>query len=124
MNEVLEKLNPAPVKLETKTEIGIEDFAKLDIRVGEVISCENHPDSDKLLVSKVQIGPELRTIVSGLRPKFEAKDLMGKKLPVIVNLKPVKLRGILSEGMILVGEDQDNLELIEFKKLSTGSIIR
>ena len=124
VNEVLEKLNPAPVKLETKTEIGIEDFAKLDIRVGEVISCENHPDSDKLLVSKVQIGPELRTIVSGLRPKFEAKDLMGKKLPVIVNLKPVKLRGILSEGMILVGEDQDNLELIEFKKLSTGSIIR
>ncbi len=124
VNEVLEKLSPAPAKLETKAEVGIEDFAKLDIRVGEVLSCENHPDSDKLLVSKVQIGPEVRTIVSGLRPKFEAKDLVGKKLPVIVNLKPVKLRGIMSEGMILVGEDQDALELIEFKKLSTGSIIR
>lgn len=124
VNEVLEKLHPSPAKLETKDEIGIEDFAKLDIRVGEVLSCENHPDSEKLLVSQVQIGPEIRTIVSGLRPKFEAKDLIGKKLPVIVNLQPVKLRGIFSEGMILVGEDQDILELIEFKKLSTGSIIR
>lgn len=123
-NEVMEKLNPAPLKLETKAEIGIEDFAKVDLQVGEVIACEEHPDSDKLLISKVQIGPEIRTIVSGLRPKFKPSDLIGKKVVVVVNLKPAKLRGVMSEGMLLVAEDDKELELLTLQKSASGSIIR
>ena len=123
-NEVMEKLNPAPLKLETKAEIGIEDFAKADLRVGEVIACEEHPDSDKLLISKVQIGPEIRTIVSGLRPKFKPSDLIGKKVVVVVNLKPAKLRGVMSEGMLLVAEDDKELELLTLQKSASGSTIR
>ncbi len=123
-NEVMEKLNPTPVKLETKEEISIDDFAKVDLRVGEVIGCEEHPDSDKLLISKVQIGPEVRTIVSGLRPKFKPSDLIGKKVVVVVNLKPAKLRGVVSEGMLLVAEDGKELELLNLTKSSSGSTIR
>lgn len=123
-NEVMEKLNPAPLKLETKAEIGIEDFAKVDLQVGEVIACEEHPDSDKLLISKVQIGPEIRTIVSGLRPKFKPSDLIGKKVVVVVNLKPAKLRGVMSEGMLLVAEDDKELELLTLQKSASGSTIR
>lgn len=122
--KVLEDLQPKPQKLETKPEISIDDFNKLDLRVGEVLSCENHPDSDKLLVSKVKIGPEVRTIVSGLRPDFQAKDLVGQKVVVVVNLKPVKLRGILSEGMILVGEKDASKELVHFHSLEDGAIVR
>lgn len=124
MEEVMDKLQPKPQKLETKAEISIDDFAKLDIRVGEVLACEHHPDSDKLLVSQVKIGPEVRTIVSGLRPKFSPSDLIGKKVVVIVNLKPVKLRGVLSEGMLLVGEEADTLELLTLQQINSGAIIR
>lgn len=123
-NAIMEQLQPKPVKLETKAEITIDDFNKLDLRVGEVLSCENHPDSDKLLVSKVKIGPEVRTIVSGLRPDFKAEDLIGKHVVVVVNLKPVKLRGVLSEGMILVGEKDKQLELVHFHALEDGAIVR
>ncbi len=123
-NEVMEKLNPAPAKLETKEEIGIEDFAKVDLRVGEVLECEEHPDSDKLLVSKVQVGPEVRTIVSGLRPQYKPSDLIGKKVVVVVNLKPAKLRGIVSEGMLLVAEDGKEFELLNLVKSQSGSTIR
>ncbi len=123
-NEVMEKLNPEPEKLETKDEIGIEDFAKVDLRVGEVLECEEHPDSDKLLVSKVQVGPEVRTIVSGLRPKFKPADLIGKKVVIVVNLKPAKLRGVVSEGMLLVAEDDKELELLTLAQSKSGSTIR
>lgn len=123
-NEVMEKLNPKPLKLKTKAEITIDDFSKLDLRVGEVLECIDHPDSDKLLVSKVKIGPEIRTIVSGLKPQMKPSDLIGKKVVVVVNLKPVKLRGILSEGMILVGEQADQLELVHFHSLDEGAIVR
>jgi methionyl-tRNA synthetase len=92
--------------------------------VGEIIACEEHPDSDKLLISKVQIGPEIRTIVSGLRPKFKPSDLIGKKVVVVVNLKPAKLRGVMSEGMLLVAEDDKELELLTLQKSASGSIIR
>ena len=119
---VLEQLNPAPAKLELKPEITIDDFGKLDLRIGTVLSCENHPDSDKLLVSRVQIGPEVRQIVSGLRPSFEAKDLVGKQVVVVANLKAVKLRGVVSQGMLLVGEDQSTLELLHFHTLKNGIV--
>lgn len=123
-NEIMEKLNPAPAKLETKEEIGIEDFAKVDLRVGQVLECVEHPDSDKLLISKVQVGPEIRTIVSGLRPQFKPSDLIGKKVVVVVNLKPAKLRGVMSEGMLLVAEDGKDFELLNLTKAETGSTIR
>lgn len=123
-NEVMEKLQPAPKKLETKPEVTIDDFSKLDLRVGKILSCENHPDSDKLLVSQVQIDGTVRQIVSGLRPKFEASDLVGLNVAVVVNLKPVKLRGVLSEGMILVGEKDSKMELVHFHSVEDGAIIR
>ncbi|KAF0227215.1 MAG: methionyl-tRNA synthetase [Erysipelotrichaceae bacterium] len=119
---ILEKLQPAQIKLEVKSEISIDDFNKLDLRIGTVLSCENHPDSDKLLVSQVKIGPETRQIVSGLRPQFEAKDLIGQHVVVVVNLKPVKLRGVLSSGMLLVGEDKDQLELLHLHTLKNGIV--
>ncbi len=119
---ILEKLQPTQAKLEVKTEISIDDFNKIDLRIGKVLSCENHPDSDKLLVSQVQIGPEVRQIVSGLRPQFEAKDLVGQQVVVVVNLKPVKLRGVLSSGMLLVGEEQDQLEILHLHTLKNGNI--
>ena len=123
-NEVMEKLQPAPKKLDTKPEVTIDDFSKLDLRVGKILSCENHPDSDKLLVSQVQIDGTVRQIVSGLRPKFEASDLVGLNVAVVVNLKPVKLRGVLSEGMILVGEKDSMMELVHFHSVEDGAIIR
>ncbi len=119
---LLEQLNPAPAKLELKPEITIDDFGKLDLRIGTVLSCENHPDSDKLLVSQVQIGPEVRQIVSGLRPSFQAKDLVGRQVVVVANLKAVKLRGVVSQGMLLVGEDKDALEILHFHKLKDGIV--
>lgn len=122
--EVMEKLQPAPKKLETKAEVTIDDFSKLDIRVGKILSCENHPDSDKLLVSQVQIDGTVRQVVSGLRPKFEASDLVGLNVAVVVNLKPVKLRGVLSECMILVGEKENKMELVHFHSIEDGAIIR
>ena len=123
-NEVMEKLQPAPMKLDTKPEVTIDDFSKLDLRVGKILSCENHPDSDKLLVSQVQIDGTVRQIVSGLRPKFEASDLVGLNVAVVVNLKPVKLRGVISEGMILVGEKDSKMELVHFHSVEDGAIIR
>jgi len=119
---VLEQLLPTPAKLELKPEITIDEFNKLDLRIGKVLSCENHPDSDKLLVSQVQIGPEVRQIVSGLRPQFEAKDLIGKQVVVVANLKPVKLRGVLSQGMLLVGEDEKTLEILHLQELKNGIV--
>jgi len=119
---LLEQLSPDPEKLTLKAEITIDDFAKLDLRIGNILSCENHPDSDKLLVSQVQIGPEVRQIVSGLRPHFEAKDLEGKQVVVVANLKAVKLRGVLSQGMLLVGEDEQVLELLHFHTLKKGIV--
>ncbi len=123
-NEIMEKLQPAPKKLDTKPEVTIDDFSKLDLRVGKILSCENHPDSEKLLVSQVQIDGTVRQIVSGLRPKFEATDLVGLNVAVVVNLKPVKLRGVLSEGMILVGEKDSKMELVHFHSVEDGAIIR
>ncbi len=122
--EVMEKLQPTPKKLDTKPEVTIDDFNKLDVRVGKILSCENHPDSDKLLVSQVQIDGTTRQIVSGLRPKFEASDLVGLSVAVVVNLKPVKLRGVISEGMILVGEKESKMELVHFHSVEDGAVIR
>ncbi|MDO4539607.1 MAG: methionine--tRNA ligase [Syntrophomonadaceae bacterium] len=88
-------------------EITIDDFAKMDLRVGEVIACEKMPKADKLLISQVKVGEEIRTIVSGIAPWYEPEEMIGKKVVVVANLKPVKLRGVLSQGMILAASSSD-----------------
>ncbi len=85
-------------------EIGIDEFEKLDIRVGKIIEAKNHKDADKLLVFKIDTGDRVRNIVSGIAKFYKPEELVGKKVQVITNLKPVKLRGELSEGMILCAE--------------------
>lgn len=93
--------------------ITIDDFAKVQLKVAEVINCENHPKAEKLLVLTLKVGDETRTVVSGIKEFYSSEDLIGKKVIVVTNLKPVKLRGIESRGMILAAEDKDgNLTLL------------
>ena len=115
-------LLPKEEKLELKPEISIDDFAKVDIKVGEVLACEKHPKADKLLVFKVKIGPETRQVVSGIAKHFEPKDLIGRKVLVVANLKPVILRGIESNGMLLTAELGDKLVLLS-ADIGTGANI-
>lgn len=112
-------------KIETKPEITIDDFSKCDLRIGLVKSVEAHPNADKLYVLKVDIGEEERTIVSGLKDYYKPEEIKGKKLALIVNLKPVNLRGVESNGMILAAEDGKGLSLLTLDKdLGTGAKIR
>ena len=92
-----------------KDEVSIDDFDKLEIRVGTVKSCEKHPSADKLLVFKIDFGAEERQIVSGIAKWYKPEELVGKKVAAIVNLKPVKLRGVESQGMILSAEDENGV---------------
>ena len=84
--------------------IDFSDWKRLDIRVGEILAAEDHPNADKLIVLRVDVG-EVRQIVAGLRGYYEPEELIGKKAIVFVNLKPVKLRGIESQGMVLAAVD-------------------
>ena len=95
------------IDIEKKSEVTIDDFAKLQFQVGKVIECEAVPKSKKLLCSKVKIGSEVKQIVSGIRKYYSPEDMIGKKVMVVTNLKPTKLAGILSEGMILFAEDSE-----------------
>ncbi|MDD4388718.1 MAG: methionine--tRNA ligase subunit beta, partial [Bacilli bacterium] len=105
-----------------KSLINIDDFNKLDLRVGEVIEAEKMAKSDKLLILKIKIESEVRQIVSGLAESYPSESLIGKKLIVVANLKPVKIRGYLSEGMILTAEgDNLPLEVLEVKKHNSYS---
>ncbi|MBC7959460.1 MAG: methionine--tRNA ligase [Vallitaleaceae bacterium] len=97
----------APIIEGVATAIGIEDFAKIKLTVGEVLKCERVEGSDKLLVSQINIGKEVRQIVSGIAKYYTPEDMVGKKVIVITNLKPVKLRGVMSEGMILAASDEE-----------------
>ncbi len=100
------------VELVHKEEISIEDFAKTELRVGKVLECEKHPKADKLLVSKIKIGPEVRQIVSGIAEFYKPEEMVGKNVVVVTNLKPVKLRGVLSEGMVLCASTPEHDELV------------
>ena len=120
-----DKEEAAPV--EHKPTCTFDDFTKCEFRVGEILECKNVEKSKKLLCSKVKIGPnETVQIISGLRPKYQAEDMVGKKVMVIVNLAPRKMAGLESQGMILVAEDTDgNLALMtpEKKDFPAGSEI-
>ncbi len=94
-------------KVEKVEEITIDEFAKLKLKTGEIISCEDHPDADKLYVLKLKLDQEERQVVSGIKDFYKPEDLIGKKVVVITNLKPVKLRGVESQGMVLAAEDKD-----------------
>lgn len=95
-------------EVEKKPEISIEDFDKVQIQVGEVLKCEPVPKSKKLLVSQIRVGGEVRQIVSGISNYYKPEEMTGKKVAVVTNLKPAKLCGMLSEGMILAAMDDDN----------------
>jgi methionyl-tRNA synthetase len=105
------------IDIEAKSEISYEDFDKLQFRVGKIIACEEVPKSKKLLCSQVKIGSEVKQIVSGIKQHYSAEEMVGKKVLVLTNLKPAKLAGVLSEGMLLCAEDAEgNLALMTPEK--------
>ena len=111
------------VDVEKKPEITYDDFAKLQFQIGEIIKCEEVKKSKKLLCSQIKIGSEVRQIVSGIKAWYTPEQMVGKKVMVVTNLKPAKLAGIMSEGMILcAGDDEDNLALmVPEKDMKPGS---
>ena len=113
------------IDIEAKSEITFDDFEKLQFQVGEIIACEEVKKSRKLLCSQVKIGSQVRQIVSGIKAHYSAEEMVGKKVMVVTNLKPAKLAGILSEGMILCAEDADgNLSLmVPEKEMPAGAEI-
>ena len=112
--------------VEPLEEISIDDFAKLQLQVGEIIACEEVKKSKKLLCSQVQIGSQVRQIVSGIKAHYSAEEMVGKKVVVVTNLKPAKLAGVLSEGMILCAENEaGELALVTTEKeMPSGAPIR
>ena len=115
--EKKEEPGEAVIDIEAKPEITYDDFAKLQFQVGEIIACEAVKKSKKLLCSQVKIGSQVKQIVSGIKAHYTPEEMVGKKVMVVVNLKPAKLAGILSEGMLLCAEDADgNLSLMTPEK--------
>jgi len=100
-NEEMVTVNPA------KEEIAFDDFMKMDIRTGTILEAEKVPKTNKLLKLKIDTGIDQRTVVSGIAEYYKADDIIGKKVSILVNLAPRKLRGIESQGMILMAEDVD-----------------
>ena len=113
------------VDIDVKEEITFDDFGKMQFQVGEIIACEEVKKSRKLLCSQVKIGSQVKQIVSGIKGHYTAEEMVGKKVMVLVNLKPAKLAGVLSEGMLLCAEDADgNLSLmVPEKKMPAGAEI-
>ncbi|MGN1331338.1 MAG: methionine--tRNA ligase [Lachnospiraceae bacterium] len=116
-NEGKEEASEPVIDGEMKPEISYEDFDKLQFRVGKIISCEEVKKSKKLLCSQVQIGSQVKQIVSGIKQHYSAEEMVGKKVMVLVNLKPATLAGVVSEGMLLCAEDEEgNLALLTPEK--------
>ena len=119
------KQGEAVIDLEPKDEITFEDFGRMQFQVGEIIACEEVKKSRKLLCSQVKIGSQVKQIVSGIKGHYTAEEMVGKKVMVLVNLKPAKLAGVMSEGMLLCAEDADgNLSLmVPEKEMPSGAEI-
>ena len=99
--------------MESEEEIAIDDFNQMQLKVAKVIEAEKVPDTDKLVRLKLTLGDEERTVVAGIAQFYEADDLVGRKVVIVANLKPAKLRGILSQGMVLAANDAEgNLSLV------------
>ena len=115
--EAKEEADEEVIDIEAKPEITFDDFGKMQFQVGEIIACEEVKKSKKLLCSQVKIGSEVKQIVSGIKKHYSAEEMVGKKVMVLVNLKPAKLAGVLSEGMLLCAEDAEgNLALMTPEK--------
>ena len=115
--EAKEEAGEEVIDIEAKPEITFDDFGKMQFQVGEIIACEEVKKSKKLLCSQVKIGSEVKQIVSGIKKHYSAEEMVGKKVMVLVNLKPAKLAGVLSEGMLLCAEDAEgNLALMTPEK--------
>ena len=126
MEEVHAYLQDEPKKVEHKAEIAFEDFDKVEMVVGRVLTCEKHPDADKILVFQVDFGYEQRQILSGVAEFYKPEDLVGKKVIAILNLKPRKIRGLDSNGMLLSAvrevNGKEELELLG-SEMEVGSIV-
>jgi methionyl-tRNA synthetase len=102
-------------------DIEIGDFAKVELKTARVMSAEPHPDADKLLVLTVQVGDEQRTICAGIRQWWQPEQLVGKDIVIVANLKPRKLRGVMSQGMLLAVQDGDDvIPLTAMKPVQPG----
>ncbi len=105
--------------------ISIEDFAKLDLRVGKITKVEDHPNAEKLYVLEVDLGDEKRTLVAGLKKWYKKEELLGKKIVIIANLEPKKIRGIESQGMLLAADDGENVSILTVDKdIKLGARVR
>lgn len=113
-----EKAAKKEVKKEEKEveQIGIEDFTKVELKVGTILSAEKHPKADRLLVEQIDLGNETRQIVSGIAANYKPEEVVGKKVIVVTNLKPVKLRGVESQGMILCASNDQDLDIVTILK--------
>ena len=108
-----------------KEAVSIEDFAKLEFKVGTIVECQPHPKADRLLVEQVDLGTEVRQVVSGIAKFYKPEELVGKQVVVVTNLKPVKLRGVESNGMILCAANDDALSFITpEKEMENGTTVR
>ncbi|NLC04863.1 MAG: methionine--tRNA ligase subunit beta, partial [Tissierellia bacterium] len=115
VKEVEKKVDEKKIEetLDIEDIVTIDDFDKIKLKIAKVTNCENHPKADRLLVLTLKIGEETRQVVSGIKQWYTAEELIGKKVVVITHLKPVKLRGIESKGMVLAAEDSEgNLSLL------------
>ncbi len=115
LNEVIkqaESLSPVKPLNQHQSEINIDDFSKVELRVGTILECVKHPKAEKLLIEKIDIGNEVRQIVSGIAESYKPEELVGKKVIVVCNLKPVELRGVKSEGMILAGKNDKEIKVL------------
>ncbi len=117
--------NQSVIDIEPKPEITYDDFSKLQFQVGEIIACEEVKKSKKLLCSQVKIGSQVKQIVSGIKAHYSAQEMVGKKVMVLVNLKPATLAGVVSEGMLLCAEDENGelALLVPEKEMPSGAEI-
>ncbi|MBI2167287.1 MAG: methionine--tRNA ligase subunit beta [Candidatus Omnitrophica bacterium] len=105
--------------------ITIEDFKKIELRTAEIISASIHPQADKLLVLRIRIGEEERTVVAGIRAHYTEAELVGKKVVAVTNLEPAVIRGVTSEGMILAASDDQTLTLVvPEREISGGAKVK
>ncbi len=113
------------IEMEEEKMLNIEDFAKIELRVGEIKNVEEHPDAEKLYILKVDMGDEERQLVAGLKKDYKKEELVGKKIVVVTNLKPAKLRGIMSDGMLLAADDGKTVAILSpDKNVKNGARIR
>ena len=109
---------------EKKEEITIEEFSKIELKVGKIIECKKHPKADKLLISQVKVGDEMRQIVSGVASVFSPEEMVGRQVVVVANLKAAKLRGELSQGMILLADGKEDMLHFVTTDAEDGSVVR